>query len=325
MPGCAYWRDLARRSALAHYTAGQSLIAQGEFDAALRELSDAIRNDPALTTAHIAAGDVHFLRGDHGPAQEAYEAACRADPYSFQAHYKLGATYEKLAEATKKAGKVLAMLRKALRAYLRSVELEPGDYDANMSLCGVYYRLGKYRMAEHYCRAGINSDPENPEAYLNLGIIYDSQGRFYEAVRAYKASLELDTRQPRLLIHLGSTYLRRGRLRSALKAYQLASDLTPTDAEPWIRIGACHYHRRDFPAAVKAFETALSLDGREPAAYRGLGVAYMAAFLADHRRIDLRDQALAAWRQSLALKPDQPVLRRLRRKYATYRHRPGRR
>ncbi|MDY6912948.1 MAG: tetratricopeptide repeat protein [Planctomycetota bacterium] len=312
-PGCQWVAP--ERAAVEHYVRGQLLAEQGDLDAALAELAEAVRCDPTLSVAHSAAGDIYRRRGNYKSAQRSYESACKANPYAFRPHYNLGVTYQILSEAAKTLDRIEQYLRQAVNTYLRAIMIAPNDFDANLNLCACYFQLGKYDLALQYCQAAIRINPNKPEAYNNLAIIYDSQNRLYDAIRAYKASLELDTHQPQLLLNFGSTYMRQGRIKSALHLFKLAAEEAPNDPHPWEQIGICYYHLRDYDQAVTAYEQAIELDAGSAAAHRGLGVVYMTRFVMDRSKVQLRDKALEEWNLSLETDPDQEDIRKLVQKY----------
>ena len=264
---------------------------------------------------HSAIGDIHRRRGNWELARKAYESACEANPYAFRPHYNLGVMYQRLAEASVTLDRMQRLLRKAINVYLRATVLRPDDFDANLNLSACYFQLGKYQLAERYCKIAIGIRPSSPHAYSNLGIIYDSQGRTNDAIRAYLTSLEFDTHQGQVLMNLGSAYMRQGRLKSAMKTFQLAMEEMPNDAAPWEQIGTCHFHAQEYDKAVAAYRRAITLDGDSPGALRGVGVVYMTQYLLNHNA-ELRDKALAAWQASLEIQPNQPDLARLVDKYS---------
>jgi len=320
LTGCV--EEIRKQEAFDHYAEGQILADQGDYDAALAQLAQAIKADPTLSTAHAAAGDIHRKRGSYELARRSYEKACELNPYAFRPHYNLGVTYQLLAEAAALYPEAEGILKKAVMVYLRALEIEPADFDANLNLGGCYFQLGKYELAEHYCKEAIRLKPDSFEAYSNLGTIYDSQNKLYDAIRAYKASLELNVHQPELLMNVGSTYLRQGRVKAALATYEQAVREAPKRSEPWEQIGVCCFHLEDYDRAVDAYGRALELDGRNADAHRGLGVVYMTQYVRDRSRKELRDKALAAWHSSLEIRPNQNELVALVRKYAPKYDRP---
>lgn len=314
MIGCANLPN--EQAAIDHYVRAKLLVDQQELDAALVELAKAIRNDPKLSIAHATAGDVHRKRGNWELARRSYEDACKTNPYAFRAHYNLGLSYQTLALAAKTAKHIQGFLRMAVKVYLRANIIDPDDFDTNLNLSACYFQLGKYDLAEQYCKSAITGDPNNSQAYSNLGIICDSQNRLYDAIKAYKASLEIDTHQPKLLLNLGSTYMRQNRLKRAIRAFELAKEEDPDDPAPWEQIGSCLYRTGNYPGAMEAYQKAISMGGGSAAAHRGVGVVYMTRYVLDHDKTELRDKALAAWHTSLEIEPNQNDLQTLVQKYA---------
>jgi len=314
LPGCQL-EQVSRQQAIDHFVRGQLLADEGDVEAALKELAEAVKADPDLSVAHCAIGDIHRKRGDNDLARRSYEDACRANPYAFRPHYNLGVVYQYLAEAAHILQRSEEYLRQAVAVYLRASVLDPDDFDTNLNLSACYFSLGKNALAEKYCKAAIALDPDRPEAYSNLGIIYDTQGRVYQAIKAYKDSLELDVHQPKLLMNLGAAYMGQARLAPALKAFEAAAEEDPNSPAVWEQLGTCHYHRKELDKAIAAYQKAVSLDNDSAAAHRGIGVVYMTQYITNRKQIELRDKALAAWHLSLELKPDQEDIVRLVQKY----------
>ncbi|MGB2821372.1 MAG: tetratricopeptide repeat protein [Phycisphaerae bacterium] len=313
--GCQL-QEITRKQAIGHFVRGQLLADDGEMEAALRELAEAVKADPDLSVAHCAIGDIHRKRGDHQLAKRSYEDACRANPYSFRPHYNLGVVFQVLSEAAQAVERGQEYLREAVAVYLRASVLDPDDFDTNLNLCACYFSLGKNALAEKYCKAAIAIKPDSPEAYSNLGTIYDSQGRMYQAIKAYKDSLELNVHQPKLLMNLGAAYMRQARLGPALNAFETATEEDPNSSAAWEQLGTCLYHRNELDEAMAAYQKAVSLNGSSAAAHRGIGVVYMTQYITDRKNADLRNKALAAWHLSLELEPDQEDIVRLVRKYS---------
>jgi len=315
--GCGLPAAINAQAAIDRYVQGRLLAEKGDLDAALVELAKAVKANPKLSIAHATAGDIYRKKGDWQSARQCYENACKANPYAFRPHYNLALTYQTLADAARTVQRVRQMLQLAVQVYLRANILEPGDFETNLNLSGCYFRLGKYDLAENYCKAAIAVRPDDPNAHTNLGIIYDVQDKLYKAISAYKASLEIDTNQPKVLLNLGAIYIRQNRLRLAISTTKLAAERAPDDPAPWEQIGKCYYYLGEYAPAVKAYQKAVSLGKASAAAHRGIGVVYMTQFVLNGRNDPaLRDKGLAAWHTSLELQPDQKDLQELVRKYS---------
>ena len=314
--GCQQARQFQNKLAIDHYVQGQMLADKGQLDAALAELAKAAKMAPDLSVAYSAMGDIHRNRGDYALARVSYEKACETNPYSFKPHYNLGVVYQSLAAAATKAEEIAEYFRQAANVYLRAAALAPEDFDSHLNLSACYYSMGKYDLAEKYCKAAIALDPRRPEAYSNLGIIYDSQGQDYQAIKAYRDSLELDVHQPKLLMNLGVTYVKQGRLKPALQTFQMAAQEDPNSPDAWEQLGTCQYHLKDYDQALQSYQKAIERDAANAAALRGLGVVYMTQYVLNHDKAELREKALAAWYASLELNPNQKDIVELVHKYA---------
>ncbi|NLW87532.1 MAG: tetratricopeptide repeat protein [Planctomycetes bacterium] len=310
--GC---EEVQRQVAVNHYVNGQILAEQGNTEAALAELALALKNNPRLDVAHATIGDIHRNRGDFEAARASYEQACKINPYAFRPHYNLGVTYQMLAAGARNVTQMEEQLFRAVSIYLRAVTLEPADFETNLNLSACYFQLGKYDLAEQYCLAAIRLNNDSPQAYSNLGIIYDSQNRLNDAIMAFRNSLDIDTQQPRLLLNMGSTYMRQGLHKQAMHCFDLALRQDATLAAAYELMGTCLFHMKEYPQSLEAYERALLLDSQSAIAYRGLGVTYMSQFVLDKSKTECRDKAIAAWRRSLSIEPDQNDLIRLIERY----------
>jgi len=315
--GCAGCGEVvSQQAARDHYVRGQLLADKGNLDGALKELELAVKNDPSLSAAHAAAGDIHRRRGNYQLARHSYERACDTNRYAFRPHYNLGVTYQLLAEAATTFGDIQSLLQKAVFVYLRAAELDRRDFDTYLNTSACYYQLGKYDLAEQYCKLATMVNTNSPQAWCNLGTIYDSQNRLYDAIRAYKISLELDVHQPILLLNLGATYHRQGRIKAALRTYEVAAAEDPKSSLPHQQMGMCYFQLREFDKALEAYGKAIELDPKNADAHRGIGAVYMSQYVLDRSKLALRDKGLAAWQRSLEITPDQKRLRRLIEKYS---------
>jgi tetratricopeptide (TPR) repeat protein len=313
-PGCI--QPKPKVSAVDHFVKGQMLLDDDDVEAALAELAQAVKTDPKLSIAHAAIGDIHRRRGNWDMARRSYEVACQTNPFAFLPHYNLGVTYQVLAQAAQAANEVEKLLKQAVDIYIRAITLQPDDFDSHLNISACFFQLGEVEQAGKYCRQAISIDPNSAKAYANLATIEESQDNLYEAIKAYKACLEQDMHQPEVLMNLGTAYMRQGRLKAAMKTFQQAVEEDPNSSGPWEKIGACHFYLRDFTEAKNAYDKAVALDSHSAVAHRGMGVVYMAQFVMDNTKTDLREKALEEWNLSLELLPDQDDLKRLVEKYS---------
>jgi tetratricopeptide (TPR) repeat protein len=85
-----------------------------------------------------------------------------------------------------------APVERAVEAYQKVLELNPGAAGALVNLGTIYYRQRKFGEAEDYYRRAIEVDPTYPLAQFNLGNLYDEQNRMEEALDHYRRALNLN-------------------------------------------------------------------------------------------------------------------------------------
>ncbi len=294
-----------------HMTEAQSKYSAGDYDAALEELVKALRLNPRNPGALVACGDVFRKKGDYPRAKVQYSAACKSDPYSFPAHYKLGITYQALADLADKLSDVSDYLHAAVKTYIRAINIDPKSFNAHLNLGTCYFQLDQKALALQTTYQAVKLNPTSYQAYTNYGLIAEYMADYDTAIRAYKTSIELNGNQPRILLNLASAYMRQNKFRSAMNTLRQAVKMRPEDADAWLYLGVCCFRQKEFPAAIEAFQNAIRNNPNLPGAYRGLGVICMYQYVSDRDRSDLRDMALRAWDYSLKLDPNQTDLREL--------------
>ena len=305
-------------AAVEHYVQAKLHSQQGQSDAALASLREAISADPRLAIAHETMGDIHRQRQAYHLAARNYEQACSINPYGFRNHYNLGVTYTFLANAADSVQQAKEYVRKAVGVYLRAITIDKDDYDANLNLSSCYYRLGRHEQAEYYCKQAIRIRPDSGGAYSNLGAIYDAQNRPYKAISAYKHAIERDPDLPRLRLNLGQTYLRQGTkssLQAAADLFAESAKRNPYDSEPLQLLGLARFYLEDLDASRSAYDAALKLNKDSAPAWRGLGAVLMRMYLKT-KDTALQDRAIDAWQRSLEIDDRQPRLRKLLREFS---------
>lgn len=85
-----------------------------------------------------------------------------------------------------------APIEKAIEAYRKAVDLNPGAAGALVNLGTIYYRQRKYEEAESHYQRAIEVDSNYPLAHYNLGNLYDEQGDFTRAEQHYATALQLN-------------------------------------------------------------------------------------------------------------------------------------
>lgn len=284
-----------------------TLAKEGRLDEALAQLAKAIEENPTLTTAYVKMGDIHMGRGDYPAAERAFREASDRDPRNFEAAYNHGLALQ-----------LLERVSDAIKAYLRALSIRPDDREANLNLATAYLQLGEATQALPYAERAAQIDPSHGPSRVNLGAVYNALTRYEDAVREYEAAaelLDLD-KSPELLLNLADTLGKINRHQEMANTLERLVAASPS-AQAYERLGSARFRLRDYEGSLGAFRKAIELDSKHFPAWNGVGVCLLNKYLmSEQRDRTVRDEAVAALRQSLRINPRQPKIVELASKYA---------
>jgi tetratricopeptide (TPR) repeat protein len=286
------------------YVEGVRAYRSGDQEQAISALEDATRANPKLTMARALLGDLYKERGDYTKAADQYKAATELDPYTGRNFYKLGVAYH-----------LLQQLQDAVNAYLRAMKLDPKDWESHMNVGLVYLALGNKSQAVSYLSQATIINPGAGVAFGNLAIALDAQGRYAEAEAAYKRALELDPDDTASLGNLGKNLMRQNKPEQALIVLRKLADLTESASARKL-YGDALVLGKQHDAAIRLYDGILREDGKYYPALNGKGAALIGKY-EQGLRIDARPRqaAVQAWKQSLALNPQQPKVQEMVRQW----------
>jgi tetratricopeptide (TPR) repeat protein len=145
-----------------------------DFDAARRDLDEAIAQAPEWAAAHYERGKLWLRQDDMTGASKSFRRAADLLPTFAPAWANLGGT---LGELDRPA--------EALAAFERALVLEPADPQALNNIGVVRRELGRLAESEAAFRQVIQLTPGMAFGHYNLGHTLFLQGRFQAALSAY--------------------------------------------------------------------------------------------------------------------------------------------
>jgi tetratricopeptide (TPR) repeat protein len=277
------------------YADGVSAYRAGDKDRALRLLTEAVRQNPNLAMAHSILGDIYKQSGDYESAATQYETLTQLDPFTADNYHRLAVSYH-----------FLNRLREAAASYLRAIKLNPRDWQSCMNLGLVYMSLGDNNGAVEYCQRAVNLNPLSAVAHANLGVAYDARGNVNEAEASYRKSLAIDPTQAGPAMNLARNLQYRARTTEAVTVLEA---LVKAADSPQVRrrYGDALASAGREADALREYRQALAMDPRHYPAMNAMAALlitqYRNGLFLDDRK---RDEALAMWKQSLQVNPDQP-------------------
>lgn len=202
--------------ARAHYLLGLICSDEGDPQRALVHLERAVALAPAWPDAHLAHGNVQWLAGVAGGAEESYRRAILLAPGSAAAQRNLAF----LLQSSGRREESLELLR-------RAHELEPGHPEAAWELVKTLLDTGEAGAARVAAERTLAVDGENPAGLRCLGLVHLLQHEPQAALERFERAAVLAPHDSESWLHAGIAAQELGRLDEALAAYERALELKP--------------------------------------------------------------------------------------------------
>lgn len=168
-------------NALALNFLGVCRLHEGETEAGLRNLQDAVRLDPNYVPARYNLAIAQMERGQADDAVANLRQVVSSSVAPADSHYQLGLAYMRV-----------SAWGQAEDAFRRHLQANPNSTDTLNCLGIVAARKHEYPQAKHWLEQCIAADPRFATAYLNLASLENHQlGQKKEALAHYQAYLDL--------------------------------------------------------------------------------------------------------------------------------------
>ncbi|HYI95124.1 MAG TPA: tetratricopeptide repeat protein, partial [Bryobacteraceae bacterium] len=204
------------------FTARQHLVAQ-RFAEALVAVEQYLGDNPRNVEALKLKGDVYYLLGKDGPAEQAFLAAVRIDPKFVEGQYSLGRVYYQQSRydaAIEQFQKVLALqpdsykaydnlglcyehlneVGPAVRYYLKSIELVHKDvptYDwPYANLANLLIDQADYKKAFNLATEAAQRNPHSARNYYLVAKALTHLDQSEKSLRWLRRAIELDPEYP---------------------------------------------------------------------------------------------------------------------------------
>lgn len=203
----------------AHQGLARLASDEGEYDAAIKHLTDAIRNEREVWY-FVDRGEAYRLNGDYKKAVSDLETALQMDDENSDAIRQLGMTRIDLEEY--KAG--VALLDKIINEF---------DEDPDTLVYGSIgmHMLEEYEAAFNLCTLALNVDPTNAAAYFRKGITLAAMKRREDAATALRKAYELAPNNSEFVYYHGLALATNGELQKGIDLVKRACDMAPTNQE----------------------------------------------------------------------------------------------
>jgi serine/threonine-protein kinase len=235
---------------------------------ALALAQSAVRGDPQLAFAHMAAGAALVLRGRFDDAEAAYQRALTLDPANPELLWRMG----DLAVARKDA-------KTGEQYYRRSVATGSNEWEPFMRFGAFLYRQGRYNDAMQAYDTSRQLAPDNTRVYAALAAVYHQLDRTDDAAAALQRSLEI---APDSITYsnLGTLLYFEGRYTEAVSAFERGVQLGANSYLRWGNLGDAQRMvvserpraHASYASAIQLVRERLAANGSDPEARSSLAV-----------------------------------------------------
>jgi len=313
------------------YTSAKLYLQQQDWEKAEEFLIKAMAVEPDNPEIPFRLGhDIYARRGDWEKMDEVFKKAMAIDPerpilqgqpvkeyveLSRKQHwtdvYNQGVNYfNKSREMT--GDERLAMLQKAIDAFLKATIIKSDESQAYALLATCYYQIGEKQksgeMIEQavkrnpedaainytagqiflqlddldrafpYFLKAVELDPHNAKAIRSLAQAYYDMGNTEESIRTYETAIREETNlrtRADLYFNLGILYDKVGNFEMAEENFLNALDLNPEDQEAILGMAQTFEKSEKWRKAEKFYKELISLDPENPVYYRGMARVQM--------------------------------------------------
>jgi tetratricopeptide (TPR) repeat protein len=279
------------------YARGVKAYEGGDRTRAVADLEAAVAADPSLIMARERLGDAYKDAGQYDRAMAQYDALTRLDPYGATGWYKLGVSQH-----------LQGRLPAAAASYGRALKLDRADWKSRMNLGLVQLADGHSSDAVGNLKQATDGAPNRADAWANYGAALDAAGSYPEAEAAYRKALQLQPDQPAIELNLATNLLAQ---KKPVDAAGLLEQVVKAEDSPLARrrLGDAFLAQQKYAEAEAQYDLALKGDPKQYGAMNGIAAVKFEQYKADTTANAARKQeAVAAWRRSLAANPNQPQI-----------------
>ncbi|MBI5240315.1 MAG: tetratricopeptide repeat protein [Elusimicrobia bacterium] len=281
----AFCRASDKAGALRAYDESLSLFLNGDMQAALSSVSEAIKKDSGLGLAFSLRARIWYVLGDQGRMLEDSNAALSKLRGSSLAPDDLVAHGSALL-LKGEVDRALASFNSALQAKERSAEAfaararawrAKGDFAAEADDLGdalkieshplyhhnrahAYYELGQHEKAVADLTAALKGNRNSYISFALLGTVMARKGDAARALKAYKKAISLNPAYAYPYLGRAALLLAQGEDAAAFQDFAEAVRIAPHDYSAWFNRAEAYWRRGDQESALQDYRQVLAED-----------------------------------------------------------------
>ncbi|REJ85714.1 MAG: tetratricopeptide repeat protein [Acidobacteria bacterium] len=255
-------RELDDPSGAALYGLARLALDEGEAQAAVGMLEQALERQPPGSVIHYHLGVAHRALGDRERARAAFAANQNERVIFPDVLWDSLSTLNRSREAIFSRG-VEALERGqpdlALETFGELIAKNPDDAEAHYNVGMSLLELGRKDEAEEAIRRAIELRDDYRDAYYNLGLVLGQRGDYGESEQQFRRVLEIDPEDLSNRVQLANALAEQGEIEDAVAMLDEVLEADPAMAEARLLLGVVHARRGAAEAAREQLHRILAL------------------------------------------------------------------
>lgn len=227
---------------------GLALFGCGQYDEAIRYLSEAAKVKPSAGEIQVDLGTVFIAKDMLEEGVRYLRKALELNPNSAEAYFNLG---------------VAAFLRgdkqEAMKCWSRTVEIKPDDYAAHYNLALALEEQGNADQAIEHYRKAAQVKPDDATAQAQLGMALCAKGASQEGLAHLSKAVDLNPANIAVRYNLASTLARLKQHNQAMPHLLHILRLDPGNTDALVCLAASYAQTNQMDKALGCLEEALQI------------------------------------------------------------------
>jgi tetratricopeptide (TPR) repeat protein len=247
-------KELDKTFITAYHELADIFYSNGQFDAAIRELQEALTLEPDDPEAAFALGNIYLAQTRHLEALRIFKRLEQDFPdFAPEVYYNMGVCY-----------KHLGYPEMALECLEEALDRDPSYFECLDIIGRLHLDAGRLDEARKALQEVLDADPGNINARHTLGVVYSKQNLWKEAIEQWETVLSQAPNTDEALRELGWALNMAGEYEKAVTALKKAIEMNPHNLQARIDLGAVFMSNLRFEEAISEWEQARREDPANP-------------------------------------------------------------
>ncbi|HEX8734090.1 MAG TPA: tetratricopeptide repeat protein [Pyrinomonadaceae bacterium] len=243
----------------------QAYYFQQNYDAALRDVQQALRLSPSSSYWNLALGDCYRGKKDLRNALAAYQKGAQLDATNADVHYFIALCHNQLGEYLQQGFAGLKAIEKGTTKYKGESWEFVGE---------ALFRGKKYEDAAQSYEKALQAKSDLKNVYTNLSEVYRMLNRFDEAINTVRKGLRVYPDDANYYINLSWLYSLADRHQESISAGQQAVRLLPDQYMGYTNLCRAYNDTKQYALAIQTCNKAMAINPGDGETNYYLGRAY---------------------------------------------------